>query len=211
MRLPIALAAALCLVALPAFAASPVTILAAENFYGDIAQAVGGNDVSVKSILTNPAQDPHLFEASPSVARDLAEARIVILNGADYDPWVEKMLTASQSRDRAVVVVADLIGRKPGDNPHFWYDPQTMPALARALAAELAAINPENKAGYDARLATVEASLKRVADKAAEIRARFAGSSVTATEPVFGYMAEALGLAMRNQRFQLSVMNETEP
>jgi zinc/manganese transport system substrate-binding protein len=211
LRLAISASVALLLAAIPASAASPIPILAAENFYGDIAQAIGGNDVSVKSVLNNPDQDPHLFEASPSVARNLADARIVIMNGAAYDPWVAKMLAANRATDRTVITVADLVDKRGGDNPHLWYDPATMPVVAKALAAKLAEIDPDHKADYESRLATVQASLKQVADKAAEIKSKFAGAPVTATEPVFGYMAEALGLTMRNERFQLSVMNDTEP
>src|SRR6185436_11574820 len=112
MRLPFVFSAALILSTLPAVAASPIPILAAENFYGDIAQAIGGGDVTVKSVLSNPDQDPHLFEASPSVARALADAQIVIINGANYDPWVAKMLAANAANGRIVITVADLVHKK---------------------------------------------------------------------------------------------------
>ncbi len=113
------------------------SIVAAENFYGDVAQQLAGPDVTVSSILSNPDQDPHLFEASPSVARLLSGAAIVVYNGADYDPWMSKLLAASRSPDRKVIIVADLVHRKPGDNPHLWYDPPTMPAYGKALVATL--------------------------------------------------------------------------
>jgi len=194
-----------------ALADAPIPIVAAENFYGDIAAQVGGDHVAVTSVLNNPDQDPHLFEASPSISREIAAAKIVIFNGADYDPWVAQMLAANQAPGRAVIVAADLVHRRAGDNPHLWYDPPTMPAVAAALAARLIAIDPAHQADYQARLQTVQASLKAIADKAAALRAKYAGAPVTASEPVFGYMADALGLSMRNQRFQLSVMNDTEP
>jgi zinc/manganese transport system substrate-binding protein len=161
--------------------------------------------------LSNPDQDPHLFEASPSVALEVATARIVVVNGADYDPWAEKLLAAAKPGNRRTIVVADLLGKAAGDNPHLWYDPATMPAFARALSAELASADPANKADYDQRLAQFLGSLKRLQEKIAALRAKFAGAPVTATEPVFGYMAAALGLAMRNERFQRAVMNGTEP
>jgi len=145
------------------------------------------------------------------VARNLAAARVVVYNGVDYDPWVEKLLAASSNPDRQVIVAGDIVGHKAGDNPHLWYDPPTMPALAAAVAARLEAIDPADKADYEANLAKVDADLKKIADKAAAIKAKFAGAEVTATEPVFGYMAAALGLVMRNESFQLSVMNDTEP
>jgi zinc/manganese transport system substrate-binding protein len=196
---------------LPARAATPVPVVAAENFYGDIAKAVGGSHVSVTSIMSNPDEDPHLFEASPSVARNLSAARLVVYNGVDYDPWVAKLLDAASSPDRVAIVAGDIVGHKVGDNPHLWYDPATMPAVAAAIAAKLAAIDPANAADYQANLARLDADLKKVADKAAAIKAKFGGAAVTATEPVYGYMAAALGLQMRNESFQLSVMNDTEP
>ena len=104
--------------------------------------AIAGTDARVTSILSNPDQDPHLFEASPSVARLLSAATIVVYNGADYDPWMAKLLAATRSPDRSVIVVADLVHRKAGDNPHLWYDPPTMPAFATALAAALSRARP---------------------------------------------------------------------
>jgi zinc/manganese transport system substrate-binding protein len=188
-----------------------VPIVAAENFYGELAARIGGQNVSVTSILSNPDQDPHLFEASPSVARELSAARIVIYNGADYDPWITKLLGASRSANRQVIVVADLVHKKAGDNPHFWYDPSTMPAAAKAIAAVLTTIDPPHKADYDRGLQSFLESMEPVEAKVAEMRRRHAGIAITATEPVFGYMAAALGLHVRNQRFQLAVMNSTEP
>ncbi len=189
----------------------PMSIVAAENFYGDVAQQLAGPDAKVTSILSNPDDDPHSFEASPSVARAIADARIVITNGADYDPWMEKQLGASRSASRTTINVAELVGRKPGDNPHLWYEPATMPAFARALSAALAAADPAHRADYEKRLETVLASLKPIDAKVALLRQKYSGTKVTATEPVFGYMAAALGLVMRNERFQLAVMNDTEP
>ncbi|WP_269506805.1 metal ABC transporter solute-binding protein [Burkholderia sp. IMCC1007] len=203
-------AAALSLAA-PGFAqAATVNVVAAENFYGDVASQIGGSHVAVTSILSNPDQDPHLFEASPKTARALQHAQVVIYNGAAYDPWMGKLLSASKQARRATIVVADLVGKKPGDNPHLWYDPATMPAAARAIATELGRADPANKAEYDANLQKFVASLKPVDDKVAALRAQYKGVPVTATEPVFGYMSDAIGLDMRNLRFQLATMNDTE-
>lgn len=188
-----------------------INIVAAENFYGDIAKQIGGPDVNVTSILSNPDQDPHLFEVSPSVGRAVSAARIVIYNGIDYDPWIEKLLGAARSADRKTIVVATLEGKKTGDNPHIWYDPATMPALANAVSETLIAEDPAHKAGYEQRLAQFDASVKPVQAKIAVLRERLTGTPVTATEPVFGYMFEALGMQVRNETFQLAVMNNTEP
>jgi zinc/manganese transport system substrate-binding protein len=192
-------------------AAGPIKIVAAENFYGDVARQIGGPEVEVISVLNNPDQDPHLFETSPAVLRQLAAAQVVVYNGADYDPWMPKLLAAAQRPGRTAIIAADLLGRKSGDNPHLWYDPATMPAVARAIAATLVAADAAHAADYKTRLATFLSSLKQIDDKIDAIRKKFAGSAVTASEPVFGDMAAALGLTMRNEKFQLAIMNDTEP
>jgi zinc/manganese transport system substrate-binding protein len=188
-----------------------IDVVAAENIYGSVAQEIGGDRVSVTSILNNPDQDPHLFEVSPAIIRQIAAAQIVIYNGADYDPWIEKPLKLTARSGRVAIVAANLMDRKAGDNPHLWYDPATMPAVASALAAALAAADPAHKDDYAARLKIFLASLAPLNDKIAAIRAKYAGTPVTASEPVFGPMADALELKMANERFQLAIMNDTEP
>jgi zinc/manganese transport system substrate-binding protein len=188
-----------------------IAVVAAENFYGDVAQQIGGDRVSVTSVLGNPDQDPHLFEASPAIVRQIAAAKVVIYNGAAYDSWMDKLLAVTGAPGRAVIVAADLVPKKAGADPHLWYDPPTMPAFATALAVTLGTIDPAHKGDYAARLKTFLASLKPLDDKIAAMRAKYSGASVTATEPVFDYMAAALGLVVRNASFQLAIMNDTEP
>ncbi|HUJ77163.1 MAG TPA: zinc ABC transporter substrate-binding protein, partial [bacterium] len=191
--------------------ADSIHVVAAESVYGDIARQIGAPQVAVTSILNNPAQDPHEFEASPSTARHVADARLFLYNGADYDPWAPRLLAASRRESREVICVAELLHKKAGDNPHLWYDPAAAPALARALAESLGRIDPAHQRDYQGRREEFERSLQPLADQIAALRARYAGTPVTATEPLFGYMAQALGLRMRNERFQLAVMNDTEP
>src|SRR3984957_9720522 len=148
-------------------------IVAAENFYGDVAQQIAGSGAMLTSILSNPDQDPHLFEASPSVARLLSAATIVVYNGADYDPWMAKLLAASRSEKRRTIIVADLVHRKTGENPHLWYDPPTMPAYAKALAATLAERDPGHNEDYQQRLGAFLASLHPMQAKIADLHSRF--------------------------------------
>ncbi len=190
---------------------TPIAVVAAENFYGDVAKQIGGDQVAVVSVMSNPDQDPHLFETTPGTVRGITGAQIVIFSGADYDPWMPKILNTAPKPGRVVIDVATLVGKKAGDNPHLWYDPPTMPAAAKALAAAFSAADPAHKADFEARLKTFDASLKPMNDKIAAIRAKYAGAPVTASEPVFGYMATALGMKMHNEKFQLAIMNDTEP
>ena len=191
--------------------AAPLRVVAAENVYGDVAQQLGGDKVSVVSVLNNPAQDPHLFEADASAARDLAGAQLAISNGADYDPWMEKLLASTGATGRATIVAADLAHIASGANPHLWYDPKIVRMVARAISDRLAAADPGSAAAYAERLRTFDLSLMPLLNKIAAMRGQYAGMPVTATEPVFDYMAGALGFEMRNTAFQRSIMNDTEP
>ncbi len=192
-------------------AADPVRVVAAENFYGDLAQQIGGAHVAVTSILTNPDQDPHLFEASPQTAKAIAAASIVVENGADYDPWMGKLVSASKARNRRVINVGELVAAKPGANPHLWYGPANIKAAAKAMTQALAAVDPANAADYNKGEAAFLVSLRSEDDMLAAMRKRLAGVAVAASEPVFGYAAEAIGLDVREQKFALAVMNDTEP
>jgi len=191
--------------------AAPLSIVAAESVYGDIARQVGGDGVTVVSILSNPAQDPHLFEAGASAARAVADAQLVIHNGAGYDPWMNKLLSATGSRDRSVLVVADLAHAALGANPHLWYDLDAMTALAEAIADRLPAPDKAAKMNSPDRLIAFQDSMLRLTEKVTALKGKYAGMPVTATEPVFDYMARAIGLEMRNPAFQRAVMNDTEP
>jgi zinc/manganese transport system substrate-binding protein len=188
-----------------------IALVAAENFYGDVAQQIGGDRVSVISVLSNPDQDPHLFETTPSIVRQIAAAQVVVYNGAAYDPWMESILKVTPKAGRIAIVAADLMHKEAGDNPHLWYDPDTMPAVAMALADALVAVDPAHKDDYGARLEIFLRSLQPLNDKIAAIRDKYAGTPVAASEPVFGYMATALKLKMYAGLFQLAVMNDTEP
>ena len=183
-------------------AGGKIAVVAAENFYGDVAAQIGGDLVAVTSILANPDQDPHLFETSPTTVRQIAAADVVVYNGAGYDPWMERFSVVTPKSSRQAIVAADLVHAAAGGNPHLWYDPQTMPAVARALAGAFAAADAAHKDQYAARLQTFLASLDPLDKKIAEIRRKYAGATVTATEPVFGPMADALHLTMLNPRFR---------
>jgi zinc/manganese transport system substrate-binding protein len=209
-KLHVLAAIAICAISAPAFA-DPVKVVAAENFYGDLASQIGGANVAVTSILSNPDDDPHLFEASPATAKALSDAKVVIVNGVDYDPWMEKLLSAHKAPGRKEIVVAALVGRKAGDNPHLWYDPAYMKAAAKALVADLIAVDPAHKADYEQGQAKFLESLKPLDDKLTTMRKSYAGQPVTASEPVFGYQAGLIGLKVHNEKYALAVMNNAEP
>lgn len=193
-------------------AAHPLAVVAAENFYADIAQQVGGPYVAVNSIIHNPTIDPHQYEPTAHDVAMVAGADIVVMNGLGYDGFALRLLRASARPNRKVIVAGTVTGHRDGDNPHIWYDPKTMPRVARAIAEAIAALDPTHQQAVQKRLEVVEKSLAVLRSRIASLRARFHGLRVEATEPVFEYMADALGLHVITSRaFQKAVEAGSEP
>jgi zinc/manganese transport system substrate-binding protein len=186
-------------------------IVCAENFYGSVAHEIAGDAATVTSILSNPNQDPHEFTTDAATAKQVADADVIIYSGLGYDDWMEKLLASGGKDTRIVIRVADLIGAKNGDNPHIWYDPRTMPALADKLYNILSGQFVNQESAFFGRAEVFKSKMKDAQDTIDAIKAKYAGTTVTATEPVFGYMAGALGFKMLNYEFQLNIMNDTEP
>lgn len=194
-----------------AHAAAPIRIVAAENFYGIVAQQIGGPYVQVESILKNPQQDPHLFSTTPSIAKAISHANWVIVNGLGYDSWMDNLAaSAGLTKDR-IINVADLVGKATGSNPHIWYDPKNMLAFANYLTNLLIQHDPNNQSFYHNQQTVFKKDYQQIQDKIQNIRQQYQGAAIIATEPVFNDMAETLGLVMKGQDFQLSIMNDTEP
>lgn len=203
------IAGCLSLVVLTPAAFASIHIVAAENFYGDVAQSIGGANVKVYSIMNNPNQDPHMFSASPEVAKFIDNADVIVESGVGYDAWMDD-LYASSSQKAHMMNVGNLIGKAPGANPHIWYDPDTMPLYAKALTQAFCHLDPAHKNVYQQNLKAFLKVGDAYQQKVATVRSKVAGTSMTATEPVFGYLATALGLKMLNQNFQWHVMNGTD-
>ena len=172
-----------------------ITVVAAENFWGSIAKQISGHKAAVQSVITNPAQDPHSYEPTAGDARTLATAQLAIVNGIGYDPWAPKLLAASPDPHRIVLTVGDLLGLKPGDNPHRWYDPANVDSVAYHIAADLSKLDPRNASYYAHQLAVFETrDLARYHQLIAQIRSRYGSVPVGASESIFALQAPALGL-----------------
>lgn len=193
------------------FGSTTMVAVAAENFYGDVIKQIAGPFLAVTTVLDQPNQDPHSFEANTATARKLAQARLVVYNAAAYDLWIEKLLSVTHAPKQTRIGVAELLGKKAGDNPHIWYLPSTMAALAKSVHGFLSEVDPAHRQNYDARLIRFLASLKPFNEKIAALRARYYGLPVAATEPIFNEVAQAIGLKILHMRFQYAIMNGTEP
>ncbi len=171
-----------------------INVVAAESFWGSIAAQLGGQKVKVQSVVTDPNADPHEYETTTNDARAFADANLVILNGAGYDDWGKKLLDANPSSQRQEFAIAQLLGRKLGDNPHFWYRPDYVLKVADAITVQYRSIDSTDSGYFDQRRADFGVALKPYEDKIASIKQKFGGSAIGSTESVFEYMADALGL-----------------
>jgi zinc/manganese transport system substrate-binding protein len=188
-------------------------VVAAENFWGSIASQLGGDRVHVTSVITNPATDPHEYEPTAVDARTLAGAKLMIVNGIGYDPWAPKLLAANPVSGRVVLTVGDLVGIKPGGNPHRWYSPSNVQQVVSAIVADYAKLDPKD-AAYFARRKTVFETKGLAAYKSeiAAIRKRYAGVPVGASESIFALLAQALGLKLVTPPSFLKAISEgTDP
>ncbi len=186
-------------------------IVAAENVYGSVVEQLGGSHVEVTHILNNPSSDPHLFSTSPSTAKSINVADIIVYNGADYDPWMNPLLKSSDIKQKQIINVAELVNVKSGENPHIWYDPKTMPKFAAKIVGVLSQLDPNNKTYYQTQLKAFLKEDQAIQQAVTRLRKRFKNMPVIATESVFNYMIDAIGLDMQGLDFQQKVMNDIPP
>ncbi len=189
-----------------------IQVVAGQSFWGSIATQLGGSKASVQSVVTDPNADPHEYETSTNDARAFADADFVILNGAGYDVWATRLLSANASSHRTVLVAADVIGKKAGDNPHFWYAPDYVTRMADQITAAYKSIDSADSAYFEEQRAAFTAALKPYTQRIADIKAKFSGVPVASTESIFVYMATALGLNLISPTaFMNAVSQGTDP
>ncbi len=192
-----------------------IQVVAAENFWGSLASQLGGSHVNVTSILSDPNADPHEYQSSPAVARAFATANLVIINGAGYDTWAQTIINASSNSNQKLLVVQSAVGLagKSDLNPHFWYSPYYVNDTVHAMYKNLVAIDPADTNYFQQQYATLNSSLYHgYMSLEVQIKQKFSGTPVAATEDIFVYMANATGLnVVSPQGFMVAVAEGNDP
>ncbi|HVB01576.1 MAG TPA: zinc ABC transporter substrate-binding protein [Acidimicrobiales bacterium] len=190
-----------------------IPVVAAESEYGNVASQIGGQYVTVDSIERNPNTDPHTYEVSPAVAEAVSAAQVVIQNGVGYDTFMNRIESASPTAKRKVMTVQTLLGLPNSTpNPHLWYKPATMPAVAKQIAADLSALQPSHAAYFRSNLSAFDNSLKPWMNAIASFKAKFGGTTAATTEPVADYLLTAMGIDnLTPFGFQADIMNGVDP
>jgi zinc/manganese transport system substrate-binding protein len=195
----------------PGSSGSPavLTVVAVENFWGSIASQLGGSHVAVTSIISNPDTDPHTYEPTTGDARTVASARYVIVNGIGYDPWAPKLLAAQPDARRRVLTVGDLAGVKEGGNPHRWYSPGDVAKVIDQITSDYKALDPADAAFFDTQHATYTTTgLAQYKSLIGDIKAKYSGTPVGASESIFAPLADALGLHLLTPPTFLTAISE---
>ena len=190
-----------------------IDAVGAENEYADVIGQIGGQYVNVSAIMSNPNTDPHTFEASAQVAAEVSAAQLVVQNGVGYDDFMTGIEQANAGSSRKVVNVQQLLGLpSTTPNPHLWYKPTTMPAVAAAIASDLESIDPSHASYFKANLTTFDDSLAAWNTAVAQLKSKFGGDAVATTEPVADYLLQAAGIDnLTPWAFQADIMNGNDP
>lgn len=190
---------------------TPINLIAAENFYGDVAKQIGGRYISVTNILTSTRQDPHIFKNDPALEQAFKKANLIVYNGLGYDDWIKQLLNKNSPPQSEIIVVANLLKKKNLENPHIWYDPETMPLYAKALVAHFSKLDPSHRDYFQNRFEKFIRSSQKLLKQIHQMKSLYQGIAVIATEPVFNEMAAALGLVVHGKNFQMSIMRDQTP
>lgn len=190
-----------------------IQVVAAENFWGSIAGQLGGSHVQVDSIITNPDTDPHSYEPTAADARTVTTAQFTIVNGIGYDAWADKLLSTNPGSGRTELKVGDLVGIKPGGNPHRWYSPDNVHQVIEAITAGYKKIDPADAAYFDQQKTIFETqTLAPYNQLIGDIKAKYAGTPIGASESIVTPLAGGLGLTMKTPETFLDAMSEgTDP
>jgi zinc/manganese transport system substrate-binding protein len=192
---------------------SPIVAVGAENQYANVIAQIGGRYVDATAIMSNPNADPHSFEASPSVARVVSSAELIVQNGLGYDSFMNTIEAASPDAVRKLIDVQHLL-KLPGvtANPHLWYDPSTMPKVAAAIARDLSDIDPAHAAYFAGRLLRFKFSLRAWTKAIASFAASHPRTPVATTEPVADYLLQAARTDDKTPfDLQADIMNGIDP
>jgi zinc/manganese transport system substrate-binding protein len=184
-------------------------VVAAENFWGSIASQLGGSRVHVTNVITSPATDPHDYEPTAADARTIAGSRMVIVNGIGYDPWAQKLIASNPVSGRIVLNVGDLVGIKPGGNPHRWYSPPNVRQMIDTIVQDYDKLDPKNSGYFAQQKTRFETSgLAQYRQLIATIKRTYRGVPVGASESIFAPLAQALGLKLLTPPTFLKAISE---
>ncbi|WNV81900.1 metal ABC transporter solute-binding protein, Zn/Mn family [Umezawaea sp. Da 62-37] len=188
-----------------------IAVVASTNVWGSVVEAIGGDAVTVHSIIDDPSADPHSYESKPADVAALGKAKLVVFNGGGYDDFFTKLIGDSGADGAKQVDAFALSGKEDGVNEHVWYDLPTVRGVAGKVAEELSAAAPDKKDAFTANVDAFNVELDGLSASIAKIGTDHPGAKVVVTEPVPHYLLEAAGVTDATPvEFTEAIENETD-
>ncbi|MEN0102229.1 MAG: zinc ABC transporter substrate-binding protein [Curtobacterium sp.] len=174
-----------------------IKVVASTNVYGSLVETIGGDHVDVTSILNDPSQDPHSFESSAKTQLAVSKADLLIENGGGYDDFMTTLSDSSKTKADTINVVK-LSGLDKGDdaefNEHVFYSYPTMVKFVADVSKRLGTVDSADKATFEKNAEALTSKLEDLESQTADLKKQYDGEKVTYTEPVPGYLFDAIGL-----------------
>ncbi|MBP2321318.1 zinc/manganese transport system substrate-binding protein [Kibdelosporangium banguiense] len=188
-----------------------IAVVTSTNVWGSVVRAVGGDQVDVKAILSDPAADPHSYQSSATDATALKNAKLAVYNGGGYDDFFTQ-LAGESGQDARKIVTFDVSGKPQGTNEHVWYDLPTVKKVAGKVAEELGAIAPDRKDTFLANAKTFDGRIDELVARTEQIGKAKPGQKVVVTEPVADYLLQTAGVQDATpEEFSEAIEEETDP
>ncbi|NQU37594.1 MAG: zinc ABC transporter substrate-binding protein [Actinobacteria bacterium] len=195
----------------PTCPTTAIPITASIDQWGNIVEQLAGQCATVSTVVTAASGDPHDYQPTTGDIAQFTKAKLVVVNGVGYDEWAAKSVQANNS-GVDVVDAAAVNSVQSGANPHLWYNPDYVTATANAVTAALKTLLPEASSYFDQQQADFQTAMTPYFAEISTIKAGATGKTYGATESVFDYMAEAVGLTdLTPQGYQNAVTNESDP
>ena len=189
-----------------------IKVVAAENFYGDIARQIGGSHVTVTSILSNPNVDPHEYQLNTRTELAVSQADLVIENGAGYDAWMDKILSSAPDSHRLLLIGYNAASIHLLENEHVWYSFDNAATIAQALTADLQKLDPADASSFENNLRAFKQSLQPLQQKIAAIKMKYNGAPVGLTETIYLYQAKPEGVRVLTPfEFEKAIAEGNDP
>jgi len=188
-----------------------INVVASLDFYGEAAQRILGSAGTVTTVINSPSIDPESFEPDIATAKKVAKADVVIQNGLGYDSWMTRLVSANANSKIQSLNLGSLIGRKMGDNPHLWSDPQLMITMTRQLVTQFSKLDPGHAAEFRQRGAAYERELAILPRLVKQIKQRAHGQSVAVSEPVFSLALNKMGYRISDPHFAQAIEEDSDP
>lgn len=182
-------------------AAERIKVVTSFSILADITRQIGGDQVQVINIV-GPDSDAHVYETTPDDARHVLQARLVVENGLNFEPWLDRLIKTTGSQAQVVRASQGILPRTLDEegqtipDPHAWNSLANAKIYAANIAKALEAVDADNAQAYRSHLAAYQQQIDALL---AEVKNSFAAlpannRRIVTSHDAFGYLGQAYGI-----------------